>query len=460
MEWAEDSRSHDERSSYQHFCQHSTKEMVRRRSNAAAISCWTRVVLGAAMNAGSLVMARNNDKRGGVRRSAQAAQELIPAFFGENLSSGGKLTNHPSADAARDKLFRFFRNPETEDFESFTLDTRFPFISKKFASVGDTFLSGAQTARVTNVEQFGRYSVSGTKFLDMDANDDFVMQFQNPVVGFGFYAVDVGDNAGTLNIETSLKGGNVKRYTVQHTKGAGVGPAGSDKAVIYSGFIDLDGFDSITFDLVQGTSRNTDFFGFDDFSVFSPTQFVGTELPSSAPSSLPSTLRPTVGKSASPSIGASSSPSIGVSSPPSVAKSASPSVPTSASPSVTASASPSVAPVVATSASPSSVASASPSRAVAIPTVAPTVAPVLPPTVAPAVSPSLSPSSSSSGSPSLEAAIPTLAPTVLFVSAPTVAPTFAPNVAPTVAPSLSPSSSSSGSPSLEAAIPTVAPTVL
>jgi hypothetical protein len=183
------------------------------------------------------------------RKKRKLQGTLKPAFFGEDLNPGNvrkPLTVFPKSKAAQAAFFAGLNAPETENFEDFSLNTRFPIVSTSFKGLGDVTLTGAATAMISETlanDQL-RYSTSGTKFLDVNANDDFFMSLPQPIVGFGFFATDIGDVLGTLTVETQLKGGNVKRYTIPHTVARGAD--GADGAVMYAGEQVLSEFVGIT----------------------------------------------------------------------------------------------------------------------------------------------------------------------------------------------------------------------
>ena len=165
-------------------------------------------------------------------------------------------------------------------------------------------MSGAPTAKISNNEGNDqlRYATSPPLFLDVNAKEDFFLDVMEPIYGFGFFGTDMGDATGSLTLVTTLNGGNEKRYDVPHTKVPGPGPEGADGNVVYVGIADIEGFDRVAFDFVVDNPRANDFFGFDDFSVFAPPQFLGfnrtlaptmapgpTTVPSPAPQGPPTT---------------------------------------------------------------------------------------------------------------------------------------------------------------------------
>jgi hypothetical protein len=236
-----------------------------------------------------------------------------------------------------------FANAETETFEDFDIGTRFPFNSTSFSSVGNAVLTGASTAFIseTGANPFLRYATSGTKFLDVNAGDDFFISFPIPVAGFSFFATDVADNGATLFVETTLNGGNLKSYVVP----TAVGPA-VDGSVIFVGLLDIEGFDQVRFDLDQVVGDN-DFFGFDDFSVFASEQ-VESDSPTPAPAAMATgtpTLLPTTAATATSTLA------------PTTAATATPTLALAA-----ATATPTLAPMVAATATPSQISTVTASK--------------------------------------------------------------------------------------------------
>jgi hypothetical protein len=185
-----------------------------------------------------------------VHRKLQSTLTLTA--FGQDLNEQGSLDPlpaWPNSDAARDEFNTLFDRVETEDFESFDLGTQLPITTNAFSSVGPATFSGATGAAAfiseTGGNQSRLFATSPTKFLFVSADQEFKITFDTPVSmrelnltrhkrdpvysqsrdpfflfvltkvpGFSFYGTDVGDLQGTVIIETSLNGGNVKQYEV------------------------------------------------------------------------------------------------------------------------------------------------------------------------------------------------------------------------------------------------------
>jgi len=185
-----------------------------------------------------------------------SAQEV---FFGEDPGSGDNnvpLGATPNADAARAAFFErlVLGGTGTEDFEGFTAGEGAPLVVD-FTVLTATLTGSGQVANVTpgTTDGDGRYATSGAQYWDTDQN--FTVDFSQPVQAFGFYGIDMGDFAGQLTITYDT--GVQQNVDIPHTVN---GPTGS---VLYFGFVSPQAFSSITF----SNSDQGDVFAFDDFTV-------------------------------------------------------------------------------------------------------------------------------------------------------------------------------------------------
>lgn len=191
--------------------------------------------------------------------SAMLAQAAPLQFFGEDLGLGEatRLASHSNADNARNSFLSNLIGVGTEDFEGFSNGQGLP-LSIIFPGAGTATLTGAgNIAEVpTGTNGFGRYPISGDKYLDTNSAL-FAVEFDDPVVAFGFYGIDIGDFNGQIELEFS--NGGTTTYAIPHTTNS---PGGS---VLYYGLIDSDhAFTKVSF---VNNGSGADVFGFDDLTI-------------------------------------------------------------------------------------------------------------------------------------------------------------------------------------------------
>jgi len=182
----------------------------------------------------------------------------LTTFFGEDLGLGEntRLSSYPNALAARNSFHSNLTGVGVETFESFTTDIGMP-LNSTFAGSQTATLTGTGNIRSvpTGTNGFGRYPISGNKFLETASN--FTVTFTTPVAAFGFYGVDIGDFNGQVTL-TLVSGGSQTLNIGNSTNVAGGG-------VLYFGVIDTaNPFTSIQF---GNTNSGTDILAFDDMSV-------------------------------------------------------------------------------------------------------------------------------------------------------------------------------------------------
>ena len=126
-----------------------------------------------------------------VRKKRKRARSLQGTFeltaFGEDLNRSdprAPLTSYPNAEAAKAEFWALFANIETESFEDFPLNMRFPLETEVFQSAGRAIITGADSAKVseTGANPHLRHATDGKQFLDVNANDDFFMSFDQLIV--------------------------------------------------------------------------------------------------------------------------------------------------------------------------------------------------------------------------------------------------------------------------------------
>jgi hypothetical protein len=191
-------------------------------------------------------------------------------FFGEDLGQGEnvRLSSHPNADAARAQFLANLSNPVTADLENFSDGEPAPLVVD-FGAAGTATLQG--TGEIVEVPSgtngFGRYPISGTKYLDSSAT--FSITFSQPQVAFGFFGVDIGDFNGQVTI--TYVDGSSQTLTIPNTTN------GLGGSVLYFAFIDIaNPFVSVSF---GNTAIGEDVFGFDDFTIGTAQQVVVAGVP-------------------------------------------------------------------------------------------------------------------------------------------------------------------------------------
>jgi hypothetical protein len=122
----------------------------------------------------------------------------------------------PTATAAETAFLAQLLGVGTETFEGFAASTPTPLMLT-FPGAGVATLSQGsgiiQRVDAGMTDGNGRYGVSATNFLEVDADapingngngsgNNLEITFQNPVAAFGFYGIDIGDFNGTLKIVT------------------------------------------------------------------------------------------------------------------------------------------------------------------------------------------------------------------------------------------------------------------
>lgn len=205
------------------------------------------------------------------------------------------LTSFPAALDARNAFFAGGM-PAVQDFENITAGTSGP-LSLTFGS-GDSAVvatlsgTGGKVVQVgAGLTDEGRFSVGvapssmGSKFWETKATSEgstFELWFDNPVVKFGFFGIDVGDFDGVLELE--ILGGTAGSSEVIKTlrpTDAITGDA-ADGSVLYFGVTAADSaewFRGVRFRSF-GPARTTvsdDVFAFDSFTVVAAPRGTGPD---------------------------------------------------------------------------------------------------------------------------------------------------------------------------------------
>jgi hypothetical protein len=188
-------------------------------------------------------------------------------FFGQDLDANGNLPI-PNSVAAQTQFLSNIIGPQVETFESFASGTSLTGagISVSFGPTIATMQGNDPLSEVRGVNDFGRFAVSGTQYVNCALGDTCRLTFSVPQVAFGFFGTDIGDFNGQLTLRLD----GVDLVTVPHTV---AGPNGSG---LFFGLIDTaNPFTTIEF-LNSGTG---DSFGFDSFTIGTREQIVPVPEP-------------------------------------------------------------------------------------------------------------------------------------------------------------------------------------
>jgi len=217
-----------------------------------------------------------------VGNSAEAA---IMTYIGVDVNSSPNpkataLTSLPNSNLAAAATFLSQLSAHgTETFESFANPT-FTSFGLTFGSYGtgtlrsttnDPNYSGRvreQTFGTSNLQ--GRYTISGNHYFETDPGavnmpvqgahgntGDFTIDFTNPVSAFGFFAIDIGDFNGVLEVTYNLLGGGTHLETI--------GNPGTTSGVVFLGVTTNDALNPFTSVTFHDTHPAQDFVGYDNF---------------------------------------------------------------------------------------------------------------------------------------------------------------------------------------------------
>jgi hypothetical protein len=100
---------------------------------------------------------------------------------------------------------------------------------------------------------------------------DFTITFTNPVTAFGFYAVDIGDFTGALEVTLNLLGGGTYLQTI----GNSFTPSG----VVYLGLTTDDALHPFTSAIFHDIDPLRDFVGYDNFTIGTLSEIPHTPEP-------------------------------------------------------------------------------------------------------------------------------------------------------------------------------------
>ena len=198
----------------------------------------------------------------------QLAHAVPIFYFGEDLNPSDVLPPSGNATDARNNFLGAIVGAGTENMEGFTNGTSAPLTLQFTGSTGPITanLTGTGTGSfdaVWNSPFDGRFAISGDQFWQTASIFD--LNFSEPISAFGFFATDGGDGPGQLTLRLGITGGGTTDFVVPHS----VGDPLANGAVFFYGFADAAvSYSSISF---LNSDPGHDFFGFDDWTVGSPT---------------------------------------------------------------------------------------------------------------------------------------------------------------------------------------------
>ncbi|MCP1677189.1 hypothetical protein J2T57_004366 [Natronocella acetinitrilica] len=203
----------------------------------------------------------------GLLFGAPIAKAAPMVFFGEDQDANQTVPADSEAVDAQEGFLDNLEGVRVEDFadvdegEVFPIDIDFDGISATLDGTSDVGNTGVTSNNIS-----GRFPVVGDKYLNVGTSDaaGFELEFSEPQVAFGFFATDVGDFDG--NLELTLDG--ERNYVVDNTIGSFM-----TGALLFWGIVDEENpFQTVSFENSDEDWR--DAFGFDGFTIGSEAQLV------------------------------------------------------------------------------------------------------------------------------------------------------------------------------------------
>lgn len=210
---------------------------------------------------------------GALAASALVAQAAPTTFFGLDIAPAGIVSGAP-LQARTDFFATLAASVTNQGFESFPVGTTAGFdglnisFNGSAGSIGATLFGDGGVADAT---QDGRFNTTpaGSRWWETAGN--FEITFSSAISAFGFFATDVGDFAGRLELELTDLNGAISTLMVGDFTG------GSSGGLLFFGFTDIaTSYTAINFRL---TGAGLDFFGFDDMVIGDRAQITGPTPP-------------------------------------------------------------------------------------------------------------------------------------------------------------------------------------
>jgi len=211
--------------------------------------------------------------------AALSAEAGPMTFLGNDSGAGGVVNAGGAAATARTALLASLSNYNVETFESQTAGTA-PTVGSPLSvlSAGDTLAPvtgavGNSSVANTNTSGTGaftgRFNTTPAPFTGpigqwWHTNRSFTLTLGTAASAFGFYATDLGDFRGVLDIDVCLGVGPCSNYQVSPT-------SGSNGSLLFFGYTNnLSTFDRLVFSVTQRAGLlqgQFDVIGFDDLVV-------------------------------------------------------------------------------------------------------------------------------------------------------------------------------------------------
>jgi hypothetical protein len=210
--------------------------------------------------------------------TAGVAQAMPVTFFGEDVGPGsqedhlrGAATN---AHSARGLFQTAVPGSTTQTLDGLSDGASGP-INFSFGSIGATLSGGGLIVSLpgTSTDNQGGFPISNDNLWQVEGTD-FRIKLDKKVTAFGFYAIDLGDAAGTLSI--NLDGAPGPAIAHSTTLDTSKGTSGS---VFFFGLTNDVPFDTIDFIYGQGQGGVVDRFNFDNFMAGPEADLAATPEP-------------------------------------------------------------------------------------------------------------------------------------------------------------------------------------
>ena len=205
-----------------------------------------------------------------VLSAAGSATAAYVTFTGVDNNGNAAVQVAPTnSTVARNAFFSNLVAVGTQDFETFSTGANAASVSPiSFGAAGNASFSGSGLVGGNGVgatNGVGRYSVpGGTRFWETDAgNGNFELTFSSVIAAFGFYGIDLGDFAGTLQLQLFDVANSLVGTQNITTAAAGV----ADGSILYYGILAGNAAEEFNRVRFVSTAGSGDFFAFDSFSI-------------------------------------------------------------------------------------------------------------------------------------------------------------------------------------------------
>jgi PEP-CTERM motif len=215
--------------------------------------------------------------------AAGSASAAYVTFTGIDNNGSEAAQSTPVNSGAAETAFKAgLVGVGTQNFESYAVGANAAAVSPiSFGAAGTATMAGngavaGNAPGATN--GVGRYSVpGGVRFWETDAGaGTFELTFSASIAAFGFYGIDLGDFAGTLQLQL-FNAANVLIST-QNVPTAATNAGGS---IVYFGLVAGTAAEEFRRVRFVSTVGSGDFFAFDSFTIGTREQVIPTPEPAS-----------------------------------------------------------------------------------------------------------------------------------------------------------------------------------